>query len=288
MKKIINKLFATPLKASISTACIILVVIAAGTVAVSAARSSRVSSDTAASSADIEIAEATEAAIVNSTAAEDSSSTDASVSDSSATDNAATGSTSADIEIAEATDAAIVNSDASASTSGNNENASSDASASDTAASTGTVDLETAKQIALADAGVTASEATFTKAKTDYDDGVSIYEIEFYTQTTEYEYDILVSDGSILKESAKAFSGTDSTSGSSSSDSYISVEEAKTIALNRAGLSTSDVTFKKAALDKDDGVMVYEIEFYQGRTEYECTINAVTGTIVEYDMDTDD
>ncbi|MCD8152988.1 MAG: PepSY domain-containing protein [Clostridiales bacterium] len=61
-----------------------------------------------------------------------------------------------------------------------------------------------------------------------------------------------------------------------------------TIALNKAGLSASDVTFQKAMLERDDGIMVYDIEFYNGYTEYECTINASTGTIIEYDMDMND
>ena len=41
------------------------------------------------------------------------------------------------------------------------------------------ISVETAKEKALADAGVSASAATFTKAKLDYDDGQVVYEIEF-------------------------------------------------------------------------------------------------------------
>ncbi|MCD8362043.1 MAG: PepSY domain-containing protein [Lachnospiraceae bacterium] len=156
------------------------------------------------------------------------------------------------------------------------------------------IDLETAKNKALSDAGVSASDVTFKKAREDMDDGVVVYDIEFYSSTTEYEYEIRVSDGAIVDKSVEALetapsasAGNGSSAGADSS-SYISVDEAKAIALNRAGLSASDVVFEKAKLDKDDGVMEYEIEFYQGNMEYECTINAVTGAIIEYDADWDD
>ncbi|MCD8130290.1 MAG: PepSY domain-containing protein [Lachnospiraceae bacterium] len=147
------------------------------------------------------------------------------------------------------------------------------------------ITLDTAKSIALTDAGVSSSDATFTKEKQDYENGVRVYDIEFYTSSGEYEYEIRVSDGTIVSKSVEQY--TTSGSGSSTaSDSYISVDEAKEIALNKAGLSSSDVTFKKAKLDRDDGIMVYEIEFYYGRTEYEVKVNATTGVIVEYEVDT--
>lgn len=72
------------------------------------------------------------------------------------------------------------------------------------------------------------------------------------------------------------------------SDSYIGIENAKSIAVTHAGCAISDVIFSKAKLDHEDGYMVYEIEFYKDRTEYEYTINALTGDIMEYDSDWDD
>ena len=157
--------------------------------------------------------------------------------------------------------------------------------------------LDEAKKIALADAGVSASNVTFTKAKKDTDDGVAIYDIEFTTSTKEYEYEIKASDGTILDKSVETInsgstSGTTGSTGGSTGTttdtSYISLDEAKTIALNKAGLSASEVTFEKAKLEKDDGVMVYELEFYKGNMEYECTVNATTGAIIDYEVDVDD
>lgn len=70
--------------------------------------------------------------------------------------------------------------------------------------------------------------------------------------------------------------------------SYISIDQAKSIAVGHAGLSVSEVRFSKAKLENDDGYTVYEIEFYKDRMEYEYTINAMDGSILEYDSDWDD
>ena len=65
------------------------------------------------------------------------------------------------------------------------------------------------------------------------------------------------------------------------------MDKAKSIALKHAGKSASSVSFTKAKLDKDDGKVVYEIEFRSGRTEYEYDIDAYSGKILEYDIDRD-
>ena len=45
--------------------------------------------------------------------------------------------------------------------------------------------------------------------------------------------------------------------------------------------------FGKEELDYDDGRAEYEIEFYYGGKEYSYTLDAVSGSILEYDIDTD-
>jgi len=67
--------------------------------------------------------------------------------------------------------------------------------------------------------------------------------------------------------------------------SFIGEEKAKEIALSKAGLSTSDVIFKKTKLDFDDGIWHYEIEFRQNRTEYEADIKADDGSILKWEID---
>lgn len=66
----------------------------------------------------------------------------------------------------------------------------------------------------------------------------------------------------------------------------ITLEAAKTTALNHAKLTADQVTFVKQKLDRDDGRQVYEIEFYTSDyKEYDYEIDAVSGLILEVDYD---
>lgn len=74
-------------------------------------------------------------------------------------------------------------------------------------------------------------------------------------------------------------------------NAQISVEDAKKAAFTNAGLAESDVVLKKAALDYDDGVAKYDVDFYCTDTEYEYDIDATTGTVLKCEksiMDVED
>ena len=75
------------------------------------------------------------------------------------------------------------------------------------------------------------------------------------------------------------------TNTSSDTKRYISVDKAKTIALKQAGLTPAMVTFGKAVLKKDDGKIIYEIEFFTSSHEYEYEIDAYNGAILSQDVD---
>lgn len=154
-----------------------------------------------------------------------------------------------------------------------------------TGTNTSTTDIgaEAAKSAALAHAGVSASDATFLQVKQDWENGRLVYDVEFYSNGKEYDYEIAASNGEILSYDYDVEYYTPS----ASTGQTITVEKAKEIALSNAGLSASQVTFTKAKLDWDDGRQEYEVEFRQGRTEYEYTIDAITGAILEVDRDWD-
>ena len=146
--------------------------------------------------------------------------------------------------------------------------------------------MDSAKAIALADAGLTEAEVTFTKEKLDWDNGLAVYDIEFYTADREYEYEINAATGAIMERNEEAFQNPGNYSGGT--DSLIGEDKAKETAAAHAGFSTAEVFFTKVKLEEEYGRMEYEIEFYKDRVEYEVTIDAVSGTVLEYESEYDD
>ena len=170
------------------------------------------------------------------------------------------------------------------------------------------IGVEAAKQIALAHAKVAQKDVTFIKAELDTEDGRAVYEVEFYSGNVEYDYDIDALSGEIIsndfdiedysipaqsaaapqqtevsQQTAAAPAPTAPAANTPSRD--IGIERAKQIALSHAGLSQGSVSFVKAELDHEDGVKVYDIEFYSGNVEYDYEINAATGAIISVDRD---
>ena len=87
-------------------------------------------------------------------------------------------------------------------------------------------------------------------------------------------------------ESNNTSSGKTSTvSEVAASRHYISMDKAKSITLKDSGLRPSFVTFEKALLKKDDGKIIYEIEFFTSTYEYEYEADAYTGAILSKDVD---
>ena len=72
-----------------------------------------------------------------------------------------------------------------------------------------------------------------------------------------------------------------------STDTAVSLKQAQQLALQKAGLSDSEVTWKKLEQDEDDGRIVYELEFISGRTEYDCEIDAATGNFLKFEQEQD-
>ena len=73
----------------------------------------------------------------------------------------------------------------------------------------------------------------------------------------------------------------------SSTDAKITENDAKAAAFKDAGVNESDATGVRVDLDRDDGILKYEVDFYVGGTEYDYEINAETGEIISSDKDMD-
>ena len=166
-----------------------------------------------------------------------------------------------------------------------------------------------AADIALEDANLSESDVTRLRISKDTDNGKGIYEVEFTMNTTEYEYEILASNGDILSADFKELQGFSDPQpqgsddpqpqgsndpqpqGSDSHDSsnhgavpqadvQISSEQASKLALDRVpGATEQDL---KIELDYDDGYYKYEGDIIYDQKEYEFEIDANTGDFLEW------
>ena len=172
------------------------------------------------------------------------------------------------------------------------------------------IGIERAKQIALSHAGLSQGSVSFVKAELDHEDGVKVYDIEFYSGNVEYDYEINAASGAIISvdrdienysipTAAPAPAPTPAPTAAPTpaptaapaptqpaAPSNISAERAKQIALSHAGVGGA--SFTKVELDTDDGVAVYEIEFKVDNVEYDYEINAVSGAIISSKSEVDD
>lgn len=136
-----------------------------------------------------------------------------------------------------------------------------------------------AKQIALEHAGIAEADASYLWVSRDYDDGRLEYEVEFFSGSKEYDYDIDAADGSILSfDSETEFAGK-KTAGSEG----ISLEQAKKIALAKVpGADDSHIRIEK---DRDDGQLLYEGKIVYSGVEYEFEISAADGSVLDWEID---
>ena len=150
--------------------------------------------------------------------------------------------------------------------------------------STGTtISAETAKSKALAHAGLSASQVTFVRATLDWDDGRSVYDVEFYTSDyKEYDYEIDANTGAVLSFDYDADHYTRPTQPSTGTD--IGLEKAKSIALGQvSGASSSHI--RQAKRDYDDGRLEYDVKIVYNNYEYEFEIDGTSGTILSRDVE---
>lgn len=67
----------------------------------------------------------------------------------------------------------------------------------------------------------------------------------------------------------------------------ITANDAKDAALRHAGLDETQVRDVDIDLDRDNGKLIYEVDFNSGDTEYDYDINAETGEVISADKSKD-
>ena len=133
--------------------------------------------------------------------------------------------------------------------------------------------LADAKKIALDDAGVnvkvvfTTEELVAGGIKTPY------YRFVFADTKTQWTYRIDAVLGTVLEKQQKEIVATD----------FISLEEAKEIALKDAGLdeATQKIVFTREELNRNSGKPCYILEFYTAKKQYSYKVDAKDGSIIE-------
>ena len=157
------------------------------------------------------------------------------------------------------------------------------------------ISQDKAKEIALEYAKVAENSLIFDKVEKDYEDRRLVYEVEFVTNDgMEYDYEIDASSGTIVKYDFDAEyyapSGTSRSrrqngSSQAADASQISEDDAKRIALEQAGISEKQASYLHVKKDWDDGYVLYEGKFFYNELEYEFEIDAQTGRILEWDVE---
>ena len=163
------------------------------------------------------------------------------------------------------------------------------------------IGIDAAKTIALEAAGVSESAAVFSTAGLDRQNGTDYYAVDFTANGRTYAYDIDAVTGVIIDSSEGQSQPAQATDGGASADSAnssgtssqstggsaaITEDQAREIALADAARTAEEVTFLKTKLDRDDGRLVYDVEFYTADyTEYDYEIDAADGTVLSSDFD---
>lgn len=164
------------------------------------------------------------------------------------------------------------------------------------------VNPDAAIDIALEHAGVARENAVMHGAPSlDEENGKPHYDVEFGYNGFEYDYEIAVDDGAVLKAEKEAEKAdvpvkdkapekteapvSKENKNENNNNGYISVEAAKQKALDDAGVKAEDAVFLKAYYDSDDLVPHFEIKFESNGYEYEYEIKASDGAVLEKDVD---
>ena len=153
------------------------------------------------------------------------------------------------------------------------------------------IGAEAARQIALTQAGVGESDLEFWSCDYDYEDGRMVYEVELVTAAASYEYDVDAATGEILKmeleervSPAGPTGPTTESSGQGASGS-ITWEQARTIALNRAGVTESQAYHVEWESEYENGRQVFKVEFETDAMEYECEVDGATGAVLQFEQE---
>lgn len=141
-----------------------------------------------------------------------------------------------------------------------------------------------AKTIALENAGQKEEDVTILELSLDTENNHPIYKVEFITKDfAQYDYEILISDGTILNIDYEAKLASAATQNARTT---ITLEQAKEKALAQSGEAAEDATFVKESFEYENGTPVYETEFHTtDYKKYKYEFNGSTGAVISWEYD---
>ena len=143
---------------------------------------------------------------------------------------------------------------------------------------------DAALKAALEAAGVSEADASRIRVSLDRDDGRTVYDVSFDVGQTEYDYEVLASDGRVVSSDVEQRDDDrydcDGRNRRKNADVAVSCEEAADIALAKVpGATENDIRIE---LDHDDGRYKYEGDIIYERVEYEFEIDADSGEVISW------
>ena len=150
--------------------------------------------------------------------------------------------------------------------------------------------------------GANASDVTLSEPiELEFEDGRMVYDIEFRIGESKYDFEIDAVTGELVSFEQKHRTGSTTAPQNSPNDAPaepqvtpvpaaedIGEERALEIALAHANVPGTEARIREIEKKRENGVVYYEIEFFDSTFEYDYKINAATGAIMKAEKEYDD
>lgn len=151
------------------------------------------------------------------------------------------------------------------------------------ASEAGNISESKALEIARTHAGVKPEDILYSDVKLEADNGIQTYDVNFFTQGKEYDYDILAATGEISSYDYEVEDHVWAGQQSGAQTGAVTIEQAQKLALERVpGADASHIRIKT---DTDNGKTIFEGSIIYDNVEYDFEIDAATGSILEWDSE---
>ena len=151
------------------------------------------------------------------------------------------------------------------------------------ASAAGIISESKALEIARTHAGVKPEDILYSDVKLETDNGIQTYDVNFFTQGKEYDYDILAATGEISSYDYEVEDHVWAGQQSGAQTGAVTIDQAQKLALERVpGADASHIRIKT---DTDNGKTIFEGSIIYDNVEYDFEIDAATGSILEWDSE---